>query len=971
MAQYITPTWGVTFDTKSDLEGFTIIDANGDAHMYEGTLRGGWSWMQRDGIEDFTASVAYYCDYHNAADDWLITPGIKLTPDRTYTFSFEAYAANIYPEKFELFMGNAATAEAMTTQLIAPTTVDKGELQPFSVELSVAEEGIYYVGLHAISDRNQFILDIKNMKIEAGILPSAPAPATDVTATPDPAGGKKATLSFTLPTAQSDGTALTEITKVEIHRGLQIVQTFDDVTPGQQMTYTDVVPQTGLFNYSIVAFNANGDGAPATVTVFVGYDAPTPPVNPHVVDKGTSIDLVWEQSLGQHGGLIKRSDMQYYIYDVTDEGKPGTRIAAVDKGKLLYNIKMNTTTGEQHLLTYIMMAANSQGLSAPVETKGFLVGKPLDYPFSEQFEDMGIDNFWWVSGQGLGYENQYAGFVMANSSCDEGQGSLMFNGFLDDDIVTLHSAKVSLAGATHPWLAFSHKAMPQSEVVLNVNICRPDGTVTTARSIDYRTSTIGGWQRELVDLTEYMADSYVTVEFVFTNYSDEKATMTYIDGITIGEMPQYDLTIDAQMPDVITATEEATAVVTVRNNGTEPIEGYTLTTTFTAADTEVSTASNVINEALQPMEARQFNVTCTPSRNLIGKTLSLQAVVTMPEGITDANADDNIIVKGVTIGERKAATAEDVTVCHDETAGTMLLEWKAPADPSVTVTEGFEGYEPWLADAIGDWKLVDRDGGIGEQLFQGYVTGLEDKVTAFTTFSLEALNPGMADTNEEFLPYHGKQCAAALFGHDGFFNYRDQDNWIISPLLSEKSQRVTLYAGNYDAQSPETFEIMVSFDGNEPDDFQRVGAERRVADGKWHPFTATLPAGARYFAVHHNTVATDSYMFKLDDITFTKAMDIDHYIISWNGEQITETTEMTFTDTPTADRLAAADLYEVSAVYADGTIAAPVRATVVDGIATVVTDSTADGRCYNLAGQRISTPSHGIYILGGRKHVGR
>ncbi|MCQ2255982.1 MAG: choice-of-anchor J domain-containing protein [Bacteroidaceae bacterium] len=956
-AQTVTPTWSVSFDNKSDLDGFTIIDANGDGHMYEGILRGGWSWLSH---EEVNGAASYYYDRYNAADDWLITPGINLKEGREYYLTFDANAANIYPERFEVFFGTAPTVEGMTERLIEPTVVNKGEFEGFKADINVSHAGVYYIGIHAISDKSQYILDIKNIKVEAGLLADAPAGVTDFTLTADPAGLKKTTVAFTLPTTLNNGEPLAEITMVDVLRNGVSVKTFENQQPGDAISFTDAVPEEGLYTYSVVVYNANGDGAPVLKKVFVGYDAPTPPINPHVVDKFTSIDLVWEQSLGQNGGLIKRSDMNYYIYAIDDEGNIGNRLTTVTKGKLLYNIPMDTQTGEQKLLTYAMIAGNSQGLSERVETKGFLVGKPLSYPFAEHFAAQEIENFWWVSGKGLGFENGYAGFVTTKSAAEGDKGSLLFEGFFDDDVVVLHSAKVSLEGSAHPWLSFSHKTMAGTEVDMSVVAVRPNGESVTLRNFDYRTYKAADWTNELIDLSDYQEDKYIVIEFVYNNHSDEKATMVYLDNITIGEVADYKISVGYDCPESVVAGKDFAHSVTITNLGTKPLSGY-----HVLATCEGKGIDETVSDELKPMESRTFTNTVNVPFEDAGKQYEIKAEVTMPEGVdvSDVQTED---VKTVKVMASDIPTVSELGGSKDD--NTLTITWKSPENPSLKVLDDFESYSPFLLEGIGEWTCIDKDGGISEQLFQGYETGLEDKAYAFTTFNLSALNPGLLDTNEEFASRSGNQCLAAFFCHDGFYNYRNQDNWLVSPLLNEKSQKITLYAANYDIKAPEVFEILYSMTDTQPESFIRIGAERRVADGQWHPFTATLPTGARYFAIHHYTDADNAYMLRLDDISFTKALEVESYDIYLNGEFVENTTDCQYVVNSPSDT----DGYSVAVRYTDGSVSKPlaVEVEIVDAIEGVHADRAENSAIYNVAGQRITASKRGnIIILNGKKYI--
>lgn len=954
--QTVTPTWGVSFDTAADLEGFTIIDANGDGHVYENILRGGWSWLSH---EEVVGAACYYYDNNNDADDWLITPGLNLSAGRSYTLSLDANAANIYPERFEVLMGDAPTVEAMTSRLINPTVVNRGEFETFSVDFEVAEAGVYYIGIHAISDRKQYILDIKNLLVEAGLLAQAPSSVTDLSIIADPTGAFNTAIDFSLPTVCNDGTPLVALTRTEVRRGETIIAEYTDKVPGEHISLSDAVPAEGAYTYTIIAYNEHGDGAQARASVWVGFDAPAAPVNPHIVDKFSSIDIVWEQPEGRHGGLIKKSDMSYYIYNIKEDGTIGSRLATVDKGKLSYNVKMNTQTGEQSLLSYIMVASNSKGLSPKVETKAFLVGKALSYPFAEHFTNRGIDNFWWVSGSGLGFSNQYAGFYIGRSSADAGEGSLLFEGFFADDVVTLHSAKVSLQGATQPWLTFSHKAMTGTEVKMQVIVCRPNAVCDTVMTIDYRTAEATQWTREICDLSPYLNERYVTLEFRFENMSDEKANITYLDDIQLCELPDYDLAVSLEAAEEAIFGQPIKRNVTVTNLGSKPVTNYRLISCVKTNNQTLDSQDLQIDEPLLPMQKRSFAATCALPGDGDFLSLDLQAEVMLSEGQTDATLSNNSANLEVTLIDNPLPQVASLNGACSDAEATVSLSWEAPVNPAKAVTESFEDYQPWLTEQAGDWLMLDEDYGLCEQLFQGYYTGLEDQPYAFTTFNLEALNPGFVDTNEAFTAHTGKQCMAAFFCHDGYYNYQTQDNWLISPLLSGAAQRISLYACNYDADAPETFEILVSKTDTDPASFTAVGTERRVNDGQWHPFTANLPTGSRYFAIHHTTAGENAYMLKVDDISYTQALTIDHYNVYRDGLLLGATTDCTYT----VSEASATTRLAVSAVYIDGSESAPVVCLDYSGIRTIENDAALTQPLYRLDGIRVTQPGQpGIYV---------
>lgn len=140
------------FSSNATLNEYTIIDANNDKST--------WYYAGNK-------SAMAYDESPNKGDDWLITPPIALEGGKTYTFSLDARSfASLYPERFEVKLGNEATAQAMTTAVIAPTEVATDTFTPFSGSVKISESGNYHFGIHAISDPDEFTLYITNIYID-------------------------------------------------------------------------------------------------------------------------------------------------------------------------------------------------------------------------------------------------------------------------------------------------------------------------------------------------------------------------------------------------------------------------------------------------------------------------------------------------------------------------------------------------------------------------------------------------------------------------------------------------------------------------------------------------------------------------------------------------------------------------------------------------------------------------------------
>ena len=124
-------------------EQFTIIDANGDNDTINGKKNGIWSLL----LNDQNGMAMYYYNAKNAADDWLISPGINLKGGKTYYVKFKLRCVQAtYPERIEVKYGNATKVAAMTGEILTPTEISNTTFQEYTQTLKPLSDGVYYIG---------------------------------------------------------------------------------------------------------------------------------------------------------------------------------------------------------------------------------------------------------------------------------------------------------------------------------------------------------------------------------------------------------------------------------------------------------------------------------------------------------------------------------------------------------------------------------------------------------------------------------------------------------------------------------------------------------------------------------------------------------------------------------------------------------------------------------------------------------
>ena len=249
-----------TLDSEEEVAQMGVYDANGDDVTW--TFVGGYArylWSETDD-----------------ADDWLLTPAVKLEAGKKYNFSADFWAESAdYPERAEVVMVSEATTAALARGItvIEPFVVDNEDAETkTSADIVVEETGYYHFAIHAISDANQYVLNVDNIVIEAAADPNAPAAVADLTVT---ASSEKlaAIIAFTAPATTVGGEALTaNMSKVELYRDGKLIKTFTDVAPAAKLEFVDEAEDltVGNHKYYVVAYNDFGIGKKSdTVQVFL------------------------------------------------------------------------------------------------------------------------------------------------------------------------------------------------------------------------------------------------------------------------------------------------------------------------------------------------------------------------------------------------------------------------------------------------------------------------------------------------------------------------------------------------------------------------------------------------------------------------------------------------------------------------------------------------------------------------------
>jgi hypothetical protein len=900
------------FDSQDDFNQFTVKDVDGDGST--------WAF-------DSNRQAANSSGTWGTPDDWLISPALKMSADREYSVSFKTFSAyDAYNQKYNVVLGQGDDVSAYKDTLIADIVVKYTTPQVMSAKFRVKSDGDYHLSFHIFESSPFYGAVIDSLSILEMTKFSAPDSVTNLKVSAGGNGALNATLNFIAPTKDYGGNALKSISKIEVKRDNDVlVKTFDNPKPGDALTCTD--NGTDLLNdihrYDVTAFSGDDKGVTATTKLFIGKDVPAAPTEVDATDNldGTChIEWIMPEK-GANGGYVEKTKLKYYIY-YYKEGEPVLLGSSISKST---NINIDAPAEQQQMVVFGVLASTDEGTGEITSSNEYIVGNPYQLPLVESFPDGQPESGIWITHDGV------SGFKPENVEVNDNDGgAVFFSSTTSHDVASIESGKITLVNAANPELTYRYLAYPGDDVSLKI-LVRKNGEMhsDTLQTINYATlSGDNEWRVSTVSLAKYKDANYITV--AFRGDVNDKSSAVVIDNIDIRDVKPYDLGASfANVPDTIVAGSAVTAYVKVKNLGDKDVANYKVKLFVNDVKVDEKDCSAINRYDVQSV-ALNYNSVVTDKNMTVYATVEADA-----DGDISNNTTDTLNV---------FATAPDYPTVTDLTAvrdGDYVdLKWTPLKPQEESITEGFESYDAFAITNIGKWTLVDGD----SKPSVGFKSGLfphSGDPFAYIVFNPTKLGIDL-DSNPNLAPNSGDQYLAAVTVEG------KNDDWLISPELTGKAQSVTLYARSYLATyGKEKFEIRYSTTGKDTADFKSL-VSTNEAPAAWTEYSAALPEGAKYFAIHY--ISFYDWMLMIDDITYTpKPLEVKGYNVYVDNKKIATTADATYIDGK-AD--GGEHTYNVSVVYNEGESALSNNASVV---ATGI--STMDG----------NGPQHAdVYMLDGR-----
>ena len=941
----------------SVLDLFQVIDANGDNKT--------WAWG---------TSYGTYCAYSTslAADDYLVSLPIKVQAGKTYDVivNANAYSAS-YPERFEVKVGKDATVEGLTETVIPATDVTTKTPTDYQGSFTASEDGQVFVAIHGISDADSWYLIINSLSVEKGPEPNAPAAVDNFTVTAGAEGALLVDVSFVTPTTAINGSTLTNAVDAKIYRDGTLVNTISAAAPGSDQNWQDTDVENGkTYTYWVVCSDATaGDGLKSEKqSVFVGEDLLGVVPNVQLASTTASgFTLTWDPVEGQNGGYINQSAVTYEVYalELVDYGffvdlAEGEKVA--ETTDLTATIALPMDEGEAAYHYYGVKAVRGEEATDATESYTYVMtGAPEELPIEEGFADKTL-HYAWDSNGGLGVDE--------SSSDEDGVALKLYNDGTSSEVYFV-LPKVKLNAAANPTILFDAKNGTNVSKVKVIG-SKDDAPYEVLGEFDLTAdyTTIKQVLSSLKGATRFSSVGIlatITTPSV-TQYEDN----IIIDNIRIMDLYEYDLSVAVTAPAKVQAGQSATIKATVKNEGENAADGYTII--IKAGDQEL--LNNTVNETLAPFATSEFEASFATTIFDDAADVTLTAEVVFEN---DLNEDNNSAETIISIVESSAAQPENLT--GTQTDAGVELSWTAPENGTASYTEDVESYDEFAtgglgADVhtgkIGEWTVYDGNGTYAYG-FDGLSVPNLGAQNAWIVMA-PASTQLAQDLSSSYGAHSGGQYFISTCVAEPEGNIDATNHWLISPELPGVAQTISFFARTITAQyGQESFEVLASSTDTDPASFTSLQTFSTDAT-EWTEFSVELPEGSKYFAIRHTS--TDVFGLMVDDITYlVGGGDVESYNIYVDGElAATVTGDVTTYIIDPATLTSGDHQFAVSAVYTNGSESKPVEVTI--SVTTAIDAiKLAEGKAfdvYTLDGKQIRHQVNsldglkGVYVINGK-----
>lgn len=666
-----------TFDSEEGMNGFTILDGDGDDASWEYSSFWKAAWSKYNKYEQ--------------SDNWLITPPIKLEANSTYRVTFRACAFDEEsPERFEVMFGRTPTAEGMTKTIVAPTITNNTKLTVYTGDFTTDASGVGYIGFHAISPANSYRLIVDDIEVKLTAAAGVPAAVADLTATPASDGSGKVNISFTTPDKTQDGSALKNLTAVEIFRDAEAspVKKFENPATATKLEWMDENAPAGDVTYRVIASNDAGRGIEASVPVFVGFDNPLPASNLKlIINDDNELVLTWKAPAKTVSGLDINPEHLSYTVTRSD----GTVMVEKTKNNSFTDVTQTNVSSQKMIYYQVETFYGNQAGEIAIGDY-VIVGDPLQLPFKESFSEKSLENAPWVISRVSGHTDMrwslQSQATTPDATAQDNDGG--FASFVAYDqpsglMERMTSPKIDLFSADHPVLKFYiYTTTANSNETLAVQISNNDHDFHTLKELTTKDNSTG-WKEVSIEIPRKYCTESAMISFLGTT---ARGFNIHIDNIRIengdGDLLNYDLEavsldVPALMPD-----QEAKITFTVYNNGLRSVDNYSVSLLVNGNPVIKADAE----KAIAPGETYQYVFKLTPEQSDLNQTFRFKGRLTCELDTDPENNETDEVMATVGVSGLNEIGIEESSIVSVYTLDGICLMKNIHASELQNLTKG-------------------------------------------------------------------------------------------------------------------------------------------------------------------------------------------------------------------------------------------------------------------------------------------